>query len=779
MTIDNSLDTPEEEVIIDPSERNIDAEKLNFKQLKDLFEPNELSKICSYDLMSSVNGPIYLVAERGVGKTHILKLLYEVLLNRGDISLWMDLKENPILATYNRLKKEHSGYQKKPILWQIAILEEASIKIVNRYLEYIDDPDFRQRPRAIRRQFKKELKENIKEYFSYVRQYRREEWEKYHRFKDAVEKGSKQFGKTSQWLVVEVIVETIRRLINRTVTPSPLSLSVVNVPDKPGENEKENQPVTSQENISDRLLELEAWFWKILRLIQNFDYPDNENQNQFTKHLPKCHSVYVIADGIDQTRQPMSHSDLFALYQATRFLNRKCPQNQVINFKVIMGIRAVTFYYYVDPKDPDRGQMYTDVEKLTWGKEALKQMMARRIVECDRTIVDDRIDDVIRRRFPENVHYFGYKESALDFIFNVTAYRPRQIIILWRKCAELANQEHNAFSISFDEDLIVHGFQQYSITTLPDDIAEEYSSEYKFLDELLEYIAANKGDVERIVSRTDLNNLIQQFHGKLSRHGKKIPNWLSGGPKNITNDVVEVLYKTGIIGIPGPYRESDWLDHDHVYSKPTLNTTHYEEIYIRPHMWTFLTNVQEEIVRRRKYIFSLFSELKNTVADLDHLLNNQNKSQQQEFAYALARFLAISYRIKNYSGYPEPLDWQELEKVKRVIIRSWNYLSLLPNLRIGYYEESALFVESIADDLHKVILLSTYPEELKIEENFFDLENLDKNIRRLRPWVDAYANESPPQIPQEFNDILIQSADSFSNILGRALETIKPFITGA
>ncbi|HAW51809.1 MAG TPA: hypothetical protein DCX54_05680 [Flavobacteriales bacterium] len=76
-------------------------------------------------------------------------------------------------------------------------------------------------------------------------------------------------------------------------------------------------------------------------------------------------------------------------------------------------------------------------------------------------------------------------------------------------------------------------------------------------------------------------------------------------------------------------------------------------------------------------------------------------------------------------------------------------------------------------------MLSTYPEELKIEENFFDLENLDKNIRRLRPWVDAYANESPPQIPQEFNDILIQSADSFSNILGRALETIKPFITGA
>ena len=86
-----------------PSERNLDAEALDPKDLIRFFEPNEGVEdahnpnrpVCAFDRVAKVEGVYYLVAERGVGKTHILRLLSVVLEKRGDLVIKIELKRIP------------------------------------------------------------------------------------------------------------------------------------------------------------------------------------------------------------------------------------------------------------------------------------------------------------------------------------------------------------------------------------------------------------------------------------------------------------------------------------------------------------------------------------------------------------------------------------------------------------------------------------------------------------------------------------------------------------
>lgn len=762
--------------LVDPTERNIDAENLNFEQLARLYEPNDVQNLSSFDRMSLVGGPTYLVAERGVGKTHILKLLHEVLKKRGDITLWVDQKENPISATFARMKRKHPR-ENKSILWQIAIIEETSIAIVERYLEDIKDTDFRRYPKDMRKKFAKDFKKGLDDYFDYLRHFRKDDWAKYYRFLSAAENGLTKFGDTARWLAVEVIAETIRRLMSRPVTHnSALDFTVVNPTSNITSDKTDSQLTTERPDLMSRLLQIEEWFWSILRTMHSLDHAAGDgHEDGFTTHLPKSHSAFIIADGLDQTLQPMSHSDILALYLATRYLNRKAAQKEIYNFKMIMGIRAVTYNYYVHPKDPDRGQMYTDIELLTWSRYALKLMMSRRIVESDPPLGNHSSNEILQSKFPERVHYFGHIESALDFIFSVTAFRPRQIIILWRKCAELLNEKDFAFRAVIDEDTLVRGFQQYSLSTLPDDIAEEYSSEYRGLDKLLDFIAANRNELEREVPRKQLGATIDEYIYKLTKEGQKIPSWVGNGSDN----VLQVLYQTGIIGVPISEPGNDWANHNHVFEEPNLSVSNYQILYIRPHMWTFLTNIQTEILSRRKYLFALYEQTKLCIEALGDLISAPDKGKRGTFVYEIFKLLSLCYLIKNFAQYSEPVDWRELDKAQIAVLQSWNNMGLLLGLKVGDPQKVHRPIEGIADELQRNIILSGYPSALKIKDiSSVNLSDSDYSNagRTLQPLIDSYQEIPHNPVLQQFSQMLFNSPQSLNLVLGRALDTIRPLM---
>jgi len=129
--------------------RNVNAAQLSYEDLVRLFEPNTSispapdgsAKLCSYDKIASPEGTYYLVAKRGIGKTHILKLLQENMANHKPklkylkkatrhivLPITLNLAESPITGNFKSLAKQFPD-EPKSNLWQLAILEEVLIEL--------------------------------------------------------------------------------------------------------------------------------------------------------------------------------------------------------------------------------------------------------------------------------------------------------------------------------------------------------------------------------------------------------------------------------------------------------------------------------------------------------------------------------------------------------------------------------------------------------------------------------------------------------------------------
>jgi hypothetical protein len=769
--------------IFDSSDRNIDAETLQASDLIKLFEPNEGSddeQICSYDRMTSATGPYYLVAERGVGKTHALGLLGVILNKRGDTVLKIELIENQILSTYEKLKRELPRRESRIGIWQIAILEEASIALVDKYIRYANSFEFRDLPLPIKQGFEKDFKNGQVKFYNYLKKYRKEDWGKYH---PAEKNAQELFNKT-----VEVIGKIISKI---QIQISPIRLGIAAIPETSLAPAAANLKPTVKEAeisiLSARMLEIEDWFWNMLGLMRQFRHqPVPELSARLTRHLPKVHSIYILADGLDQTMKPMSHNDLLALKFAARYLNRKSikklNEGAENNFKLIVSFRAVTFNYYIKPKDTDKEQVYSDIETLAWNSMALRHMMARRIRDADDSLSPNMtVDEVIQTRFPREIHYFGRIFSpAPEFFFRFAGYRPRQVILLWHSCAEKAGGKDHPYNIILNEDQIIEGFREYSIGILPEDISEEYVAEYGGLKDMLNYFAIHREDISRELSHDSLTMLLNSFVEEYKRHNKRQePKWMQSG----VDEMIDTLYDIGLIAIPTERRDTDWPKLRHVYEEPFIKASTFPILFIRPPMWNFITNIQNETRLRRIYIKNLYSKLKESMVSLTNMLDTKESRSNLSFELEICHFLVLGKLIRDYVRYPEPIDWRIWNDTCQAIDRTWGALGQLAAWQIIDGNSVVSNIDGIADRVTPFIIREHTESPFKLQLNSqSELEVAKSNeeylkaISPLTPWLDLYKSTSQPQATQNFYASLLIGSQSLNPVLGAAISAITPLI---
>jgi hypothetical protein len=771
----------------DSRDRNIDAEALEASDLIELFEPNEGSSpedICSYDRIAKTPGPYYLVAERGVGKTHSLGLLGVILNKRGDLVLKIELTENRILSAYEKLKKELPSYEQKAAIWQVAILEETSLALVDRYLQFINDADFKKLPPIKRTFFRKNFRNNLSSFYSYLRKYRKGDWGKYHQLEQAFQETSEKS--------VSILAKILSR-IQIQISPIRLGLGIAPAMDQsqvtsPADSKTEKK--TDKEEISvlsSRMLDLEEWFWSTLALLRGLNrQPVHDLGTRLTRYLPKVHSVYILADGLDQTMKPLSHADLLALNHAARYLNRKAikklKEGEELNFKFIVSFRAVTFNYYIKPKDPDLEQIYHDIEKLAWDNGALRHMMAKRILETDTSLPRSlTVDEILQKRFPPEIHYFGRVFSPTpEFFFRFAGYRPRQIILLWHSCAEKAGGKDRPYRINLNEDQVIDGFRQYSFDILPEDIAKEYAAEYRGLHDLLKYFATRRDSINREISIEALALLIQNFVAEYRKNTRRNePRWMQNG----TDEIIDTIYNIGLISVLAEQKDTDWPKLRHVYEEPFLKASNFSTLYIRPPMWNFMTNIQNETVQRRKYMLDLYSKLKKSAVTLTDLFDVKEHRKQWLLESTICQFLILGKLIKDYARYPEPVDWRHWNNACTAIDQTWAMLSQLAAWQASDRESAISRIDSLADSLLPLMIKSRAKAQFEPKvpifekfETFRKEEQYMSSIEPLREWLDLYESSKQPQITQMFYASLIKGPESLNPVLGKAVSLIKPLV---
>lgn len=769
--------------IFDPSNRNIDAESLASPDLINLFEPNEGSDdgICSYDRMASAIGPYYLVAERGVGKTHTLGLLGVILNKRGDTVLKIELTENRILSTYEKLKKELSRREQKVGIWQVAILEEASLALVDKYLHFIENPEFRNLPLSIKQGFEKEFKKNLIVFYGYIKKYRKDDWNKYHPVEKTIQDS---FSKT---------IEVLGKLISKIqIQISPIKLGVTPIPDltPDASTDKSVNPVHEEDVsnvLSARILEIEDWFWGMLGLMRLMTHsPMPELNVRLTRYLPKSHSIYILADGLDQTTKPMQHGDLLALKYAARYLNRKLikklKEGEEKNFKLIVSFRAVTFNYYIKPKDTDKEQVYSDIETLAWNGIALRHMMGKRIREADDSLHPNMtVDEILQTRFPGEIHYFGRIFSPTpEFFFRFAGYRPRQVILLWHKCAAKAGAKDHPYNIILNEDQIIDGFREYSLGILPEDVAEEYVAEYIGLKDLLDYLAIHRNSISREISSEGLSKLLGDFLEEYRKHNKRqTPKWMQNGAE----EMIDTFYDIGLIGVPTEHINTDWPKLRHVYDEPFLKASKFSTLYIRPPMWNFITNIQEETLSRRVYIKNLYSKLHEAATSIIYMLDAKEDRDGLSFEAAICHFLVLGKLIKDYVRYPEPVDWRNWNNACQAIERTWEAISQLATWHALDNTSAVTHIDSMADRLIPFIIEEHKETPFKLQlsgtNKFEAIKTKDEYISAmapLAPWVELYERAGQPQATQIFYASLLKGPQSLNPVLGNAISAITPLI---
>jgi hypothetical protein len=781
-----------------PSQRNLDAETLDPQELINYFEPNEGIEdahnpnrhVCAFDRIAKVEGSYYLVAERGVGKTHILRLLSVILEKRGDLAIKIELKERSVYGAYLDLRKKFSKDKHRVLLWKIAILEEVAIELYEMYYKRNTLRTKKNIDKKIRKEFRKSFKNYIPDLLDYLKTYKKEEWINIKKVQHKVEKSTKT--------IVETIIDVLKK-IDISLLPAPrlgVSLSEPINATLPTAGDIDTQ------NLNIRLDRIENLVWNILGLLRRLKHTEYPDIAHLTKALPDVHSVYVIADGLDQSTDPTTRRDLLALTEATRDLNRKLidkvPEGESKNFKVVTAFRAVTYYYYIERRYPDMEQVRNHVEELRWSTPALKKMMARRIWESEgKNIshlqsIDDKVDEIINQKFPVRMHYFGkvfgseesgskeYK-SSVEFFFKLAGYRPRQIFQLWQDCAEHASKKDITFQAILSEDNIMEGFKSYSMGTLPKDIGEEYEIEYKGLRNFLNFMAANRDQITRIIDIKSLERIIKEFLDTNDKYGKHL------GQTPI--DIINTMYRIGLIGLPVENVnlienvnsiekvKLDWVALRHVYDDRNLDMQHYELVGFLPKMWNYLTNIRQETLMRRMYSLKLYTSIKKITGLLTTTLTKPVDRIQLE--YEIGSFLVLGLLVKEFNGYPEPADRIAKCKAWNAINNSWIALGEVTTRQLGDTKSGVEKIEELAENLIPFILkknkLFEYDvytlDEFKLR--IFDSLQYNTIIEPIKNWYLLYADEKLPLITQRFIDSLNENQISITGDVGSAIEEIN------
>jgi len=237
-------------------------------------ETGLITKQSALTRLSEPSSAYYVLAERGIGKTQVLRYLQITLERRGDIVLWIHL-ESPIYNRFLKLKEQDLGFDTDD-LWKLAIFEQIWIEMSKKYLER---ELFHWYQTSNKNKFKKSLgvKAAIMRYFQAERPNDYEELQKLWFDQASVIKSIRGF--------VDYILGNKRKISFTTVDPATKVdiESTIDVPDK------DSTPILSKEMASELL---ETNIWRTLNFLQK-QKPHRKYTDHQTILLPSCPVIYT------------------------------------------------------------------------------------------------------------------------------------------------------------------------------------------------------------------------------------------------------------------------------------------------------------------------------------------------------------------------------------------------------------------------------------------------------------------------------------------------------
>jgi len=723
----------------------VNAEAIDDYDLERLYVPNSINGNPTFYRVAHPLKTYLLVADRGMGKTHILKLIRKKLNDRNNIVVDISSYSSAVEHTYYQLKETYSNVRFAQ-LWELAILEIGCVKLLGAgFYPY-------------------KLNKITPLLFTYFAKYQPTEldysklfWEK--QFKANPERGP-----------LAEITFSIKTFWGEFSTGVKRNTAYIETP----------PPVS----FNDRYKLLSDWFWQTLRTLQsqnNFKF-----KNQTKEGFPSVRSLYVIADGLDQEQdeknrktvfpRPIAEEDLNGLIGALKMFDTLATENlkgAERNFKMVLALRAITFTTSV--KHKDLTQMRGNIEHLKWDDDSLKSMMAQFIKQFSKQKIESKKEHVLNRVFPENIYYFGKKfDTGADFIIEYTEKRPREILLLWKDCTIAAGNEDDIYTTPLESQHLVDGLKKYSTKALPDDISNEYELEFPGIEKLIASIADNYTAIPRVVAKEQLEKIILNYVYKTDP--AKRPPWLIPDK----NHVIKILFQTGIVGIPdGDFIDENWPKANFSKEKTSYGIESASNLVIRPAFWNHLTNIEVETKNRRIYIRSLYTELQKyamRAADMFALAKNDPRN----FEMILGRFFALCDMVDNFNKYPEPADWNIWTVVDEKI--RFIYSKFITTPLCSNRTELSRLIEFYK----KVVLQKNIPTTVNDETLFVDFHVFSENIQRdsdyqlalrsIHSWLNEKEKPKEAELIKEFRLSLIKEEDSLHSILGEAKDKVTALL---
>ncbi len=642
---------------IDPtSELNADA--YTPEQLEAYFEPNtNVYKIdnegkerlnqssCAYDYLASLAGPYILFAERGVGKTHLLNLLGAQIQKQGGIFIAIN-PEDPgsplraLSALENRFPTAGSELLYKHIL--LNVLEQTLSPVTHGF-----------------RTFENSIAEAVNSWNIKI---------------------SVQFANSN----VDV------------------------------EQNKERIENSKRDFLEKETGKTQARVEKLLQKLSQAKLKNDPN-SILTRQLPVTRSIYIVIDKLDQAEnQPYDNNKgniyqqkiletLVSLVEAVKYLNSESRKNK-FPLKIILSLRAITYFHTVEPNLVNKSQMDTMIFHLTWHKDAIEHLLAKRILFPNTIRAGQTWGDVLASRLPETIHYMGRAFSAIDFLSELPENRPRRAMLIWQKAVKATHSDMliKPFDVKLTEEEFFTGYTDYVSEDLVSEISKEHELDYPKIELFFQYWSTKKDHVERITKQEKIQDIIGEFlESQTAQDLKQEIDWLNKSK----HEILQILYRIGVIGVLRTHQENIkiWPISDQVYfveSKHDIQVKDYPFVIIRPILWTPLTNMEPDTTQKRKYLATAYQVLHNHLQYVDsqiESLSSDNLSRDpQAFEYVFACFFVLGQRIREFIEYPEPSDWAKWSCVFERINACWDA-----------FAESVLTTTS-ADPIYNISIVSEY-----------------------------------------------------------------------
>jgi hypothetical protein len=244
-------------------------------------------------------------------------------------------------------------------------------------------------------------------------------------------------------------------------------------------------------------------------------------------------------------------------------------------------------------------------------------------------------------------HHYSHRGTGL---------RPRRILSYWQECAKQAKQPDNPYQAIIKAEHMTGALKTYA-RQAAEDIAKEYDLEYKGLQELLYHFAKLTPRISRKLPRSKIEEKIQEYVDSLNEVDRY--PWLQSS----IPEIMEILYKVGVIGIPTTIKKDksiDWSSVCYATKDPDKTVHAYGTIVIHPAFWNWITNIETETALRRDYSQNLYSEFSRAIINMVEkiLVNIKNKQRldEDEIEYILAKFLALVNLVLEYRSFPETID---------------------------------------------------------------------------------------------------------------------------